>query len=164
MTQPIEAHIEARLSGSMKEAALAFIGHLAARGLTFRRDMGECWKDKIYYWVQHGDACICFIAIGDPDEPEHRWTIWSDDSAAYEDPTVSDEIRNTAWRRVDHCSSCGSCGGGREKLVFGRRFPRVCGCTFRIDNALPADLPFLKTLVDLRLMYENITTHGGHEA
>ncbi|MBR3765401.1 MAG: hypothetical protein IKK57_12730 [Clostridia bacterium] len=164
MTPPIEAHIEAHLSCSPKEAALSFVRYLTARGLTFHRDTRNCWKDKIYYWVQHGDACICFISIGDPDEPEHRWTIWSGDCAAYETSAVRDEIRNAAWRYVNHCGSCGSCDGGREKLVFGRRFPQVCGCTFRIDNAVPADLPFLKAMVDLQLRHASMTTHGGHEA
>ena len=94
---------------------------------------------------------VCFIAIKDPDEPDNLWTIWSDDSSAYEDASISDEIKNIGWRYVDHCGNCGSCGGGKEKNIFGKSFPQVCGCTFRIDNAMQEDLPFLKTMIDLRI-------------
>ena len=38
-----------------------------------------------------------------------------------------------------------------EKNIFGKSFPQVCGCAFRIDNATQEDLPFLKTMVDLRI-------------
>ena len=64
---------------------------------------------------------------------------------------MSDEIKNVGWQYVDHCGNCGSCGGGKEKIIFGKSFPRVCGCTFRIDNAKQEDLPFLKTMVNLRM-------------
>lgn len=36
-------------------------------------------------------------------------------------------------------------------FIFGKNFPRVCGCTFRIDNAKQDDLPFLKVMIDLRV-------------
>ena len=135
----------------MKQTALDFVKHLRKNGLTFYRDNCDCWKDKIYYWVKLGDECVCFIAIADPDEPNNLWTVWSDDCKAYEDAPVSDEIKNVGWQYVDHCGNCGSCGGGKEKIIFGKSFPRVCGCTFRIDNAKQEDLPFLKTMVNLRM-------------
>lgn len=135
----------------MLETALSFVEYLRACGLIFHRDTGDCWRDKIYYWVQRGDECICFIAIADPDEPQNRWTVWSDDSASYENDSVNEEIRAVGWRHIGFCGSCGSCGGGREKIIFGRRFPRVCGCTFRIDNPAQNELSFLKKMIDLRL-------------
>ena len=149
MTKQIETCIEEHLSGNIKQTALNFVKHLRKNGLTFYRDTCDCWKDKIQYWVKLDDKCVCFIAIADPDEPENFWTVWSDDCKAYEDASVSDEIKNTGWRWVDLCGNCGSCGGGTEKVIFGRRFPSVCGCTFRIDNAVQTDLPFLKEMVDL---------------
>ena len=51
---------------------------------------------------------------------------------------------------VDHCGKCGSCGGGKHKIVFGKHFDNVCGCTFRVDNPTAFDLPFLKKMVELR--------------
>lgn len=151
MTKQIETYINENLCGNMKQTALDFVKHLRKNGLTFYRDNCDCWKDKIYYWVKLGDECVCFIAIADPDEPDNLWTVWSDDCKAYEDAPVSDEIKNVGWQYVDHCGNCGSCGGGKEKNIFGKSFPRVCGCTFRIDNATQEELPFLKTMVDLRM-------------
>ena len=151
MTKQIETYIDENLCGEMKQTALVFVEYLKENGLTFYRDTCDCWKDKIYYWVKRGDKCVCFITIADPDEPENFWTVWSDDSKAYEDASVSDEIKNVGWQYVDHCGNCGSCGGGKEKIIFGKSFPRVCGCTFRIDNATQEDLPFLKTMVNLRM-------------
>ena len=151
MTKQIETYINENLCGNMKQTALDFVKHLRKNGLTFYRDNCDCWKDKIYYWVKLGDECVCFIAIADPDEPDNLWTVWSDDCKAYEDAPVSDEIKNVGWQYVDHCGNCGSCGGGKEKIIFGKSFPRVCGCTFRIDNAKQEDLPFLKTMVNLRM-------------
>lgn len=151
MTKQIETYIEEHLSGNMKQTAMDFVKHLRKNGLTFYRDTCDCWKNKIYYWVKLGNECVCFIAIKDPDEPDNLWTVWSDNSKAYEDVAVSDEIKNFGWKYVDYCGNCGSCGGGKEKVIFGKRFPRVCGCTFRIDNAMRENLPFLKTMVDLRI-------------
>lgn len=91
-----------------------------------------------------------FIAIKDPDEPKNLWTVWSDDSKAYEASDVEEEIKNIAWNYVDHCGKCGSCGGGKHKVVFGKHFDSVCGCTFRVDNPTAFDLPFLKKMVELR--------------
>lgn len=151
MDKQIENYIEESLSGEMRQTAMNFIEYLKANRLTFYKDNGDCWKDKIYYWVKHNDGCVCYIVIKDPDEPDHNWTIWSDDSSAYENADIGEEIKNVGWNCVDYCSSCGSCGGGRQKVIFGKSFERVCGCTFRIDNAMQSDLPFLKTMIDLRL-------------
>lgn len=162
MKEQIENYIDKNLSGEMKQTALDFVSYLKKNGLTFYRDTCDCWKEKIYYWVKFGEECVCFIAIKDPDEPENFWTVWSDECAAYESKTVGDDVKVVGWSHVDFCGNCGSCGGGREKVIFGRRFPGVCGCTFRIDNAVETDLPFLKEMADLRikeLMNNNVIDH-----
>ena len=148
----IEDHIRRELSGSDMQTALDFVGFLREKGLHFHRDTCECWRDKIYYWVQSGDNCVCFIAIADPDEPENRWTVWSDDMGgeALAAAQVDSAIREAAWRHIDHCGHCGSCGGGCRKVIFGREFDDVCGCTFRVDNPAPEDLPFLIAMAELR--------------
>lgn len=151
MNKQIETYINEHLPGEMKLTALNFVKYLKENGLTFYRDTCDCWKDKIYYWVKLGDKCVCFIAIADPDESDNLWTIWSDDSSVYEDASMSDEFKNVGWQYVDYCGNCGSCGGGKEKVIFGKSSPRVCGCTFRIDNATHEELPFMKTMVDLRI-------------
>lgn len=163
MTKQIETYIEEYLSGETKKAALEFVKYLKANELTFYKDTCECWKDKVYYWVKLGDECVCFIAIKDPHEPNNFWTVWSNDSSAYEDASISDEIKNIGWQYVDHCGNCGSCDGGKEKVIFGKSFPQVCGCTFRIDNAAQETLPFLKAMVCLRireLQNNDIVSHS----
>ena len=151
MNKTIIDYINENLSGEAKQTALDFANFLESKQLTFYKDMCDCWKDKIYYWVKKNDSCVCFVAIMDPDEPDNLWTVWSDDSPFYADASISDEIKNIGWEYVDHCGNCGSCGGGKEKVIFGKTFPRVCGCTFRIDNAKQTDIPFLKTMVEMKI-------------
>lgn len=150
MTKQIEDSIREHLFEEAQTTALEFVGFLRRKNIKFYKDNGSCWKDKIYYWLQFNEECIAFIAIKDPDEPENDWTIWSDDSRAYEDSSAEEAIKNIAWKYVNHCSNCGSCDGGKHKIVFGKNFDRVCGCTFRIDNPTTSDLPFLKKMVELR--------------
>lgn len=157
MTEPnIEDYILNELSADDRDIALDFINYLKDSRLTFYKDNCECWKDKIYYWVKCGDKCVCFIAINDPDEKDNRWTVWSDDMELPEKYPVSDSIKESAWRHIDHCGNCGSCGGGRSKEVFGRVFDNVCGCTFRVDNPDIDDLAFLKVMVDIGINAEVI--------
>lgn len=145
----IENYIEENLTDEARQTAMEFVNYLRTNELEFVKDNGY-WKDKIYYLIKCRNECVCFIAINDPDEPENLWTIWSDDSTVYEDSSVEEEIKNIAWQYVDLCGNCGSCGGGKNKIVFGKSFERVCGCTFRVDNPKAGDLPFLKKMVDLR--------------
>lgn len=147
----IEKYINENLSSEVKQTALSFVDYLKANNLTFYKDNSDCWKDKIYYWVNCGDECVCFIAINDPDEQQNLWTVWSDESKLYEYYAVNEEIKETAWRYVDHCGNCGSCGGGKQKIIFGKTFDSVCGCTFKIDNPKSDDLSFLKIMIDLRI-------------
>lgn len=157
MTEPnIEDYVLNELSADDRDIALDFINYLKDSRLTFYKDNCECWKDKIYYWVKCGDKCVCFIAINDPDEKDNRWTVWSDDMELPEKYPVSDSIKESTWRHIDHCGNCGSCGGGRSKEVFGRVFDNVCGCTFRVDNPDIDDLAFLKVMVDIGINAEVI--------
>ena len=137
----------------MRQTALEFVEYLAEKGLTFYKDNCDCWKDKIYYWVKLNEQCVCFIAVKDPDEPDNQWTVWSEDCKIYEDPNVPQDIKTVAWEHIDYCGSCGSCGGGKQKQVFGKTFDRVCGCTFRVDNAALKELPFLKKMAEMRIKY-----------
>ena len=149
MAKQIENYVEENLTDRAQQTALEFINYLRTNELDFVKDNGY-WKDKIYYLIKFRNECVCFIAIRDPDEPKNFWTIWSDDSRVYEDSSVEEDIKNIAWKYVDHCGNCGSCGGGKYKIVFGKRFEKVCGCTFRVDNPKASDLPFLKKMVEMR--------------
>ncbi len=149
----IKDYIRRELSPNDQKIAFEFINYLKDNNLIFYKDNCDCWKDKIYYWVKFNDKSVCFIAINDPDETDNNWTVWSDDMD-FEYPEncpVDDKIKNDAWDHIDHCSNCGSCSGGRHKIIFGKEFDDVCGCTFRIDNPSFDDLPFLKAMVKIRI-------------
>lgn len=149
----IEDYIYKELSSEEQKVAIEFVRFLKENHLDFYKDNCEYWKEKIYYWVKSGEECICFISIKNPDEKSNHWTVWSADMGSewLEDTMVDDEIKEFAWKYVDHCGHCGSCGGGRHKVIFGKAFDDVCGCTFRIDNPKQEDLKFLKTMEEIRL-------------
>ncbi len=149
----IEYYIQRELSLSDQEVAMEFVGFLKDNNLRFYKDCGSYWKDKIYYWVKREEDCVCFIAIKNPDEECNHWTVWSADmhSEWFDKEAVSDKVKESAWKYVDHCKSCGSCDGGRRKVIFGKAFDDVCGCTFRIDNPKQEDLFFLKKMVEIRM-------------
>lgn len=149
MIKQIENYVEENLTAGAQQTALEFIHYLRTNEFEFFKDNGY-WKDKIYFLIKYRNECACFIAIKNPDEPKNLWTIWSDNSRAYEDSSVEEDIKDIAWRHVDHCSNCGSCGGGKRKIVFGKSFERVCECTFRVDNPTAIDLSFLKKMIELR--------------
>ena len=149
----IEEYIDRELSSEEQKVAKDFIAYLKEKNLVFYKDNCDYWKDKIYYWVKSGDECICFIAINNPDEKNNHWTVWSADMGSewLEEASVDDEVKELAWKYVDHCGHCGSCGGGRHKAIFGKEFDDVCGCTFRMDNPKLEDLIFMKTMVEIRV-------------
>ena len=149
----IKYNIQSELSPEEQETAMDFVRFLKEKQLSFYKDNGAYWKDKIYYWVKQNEDCVCFIAIKNPDEKINHWTIWSADMSFewIEKESISDEVKETAWKYVNHCKNCGSCGGGRRKVIFGREFDYVCGCTFRIDNPKMEDLLFLKKMVEIRM-------------
>ena len=153
MTKQIEEYIKENLIGEAQTTALEFVAFLRSNNIEFYKDNGSCWKDKIYYWLKFKNEYVAFIAIKDPDEPENLWTVWSDDIKAFETDIIDDKIKNTAWKHIDFCGHCGSCGGGKHKVVFGKEFSEVCGCTFRIDNPQLNDLTFLKKMVELSKLH-----------
>jgi len=154
----IADYIVAELSSDEQKIALDFVGFLKSNGLEFVKDEGY-WKDKIYYIIKLNDKCVCFIAIKDPDEPGNHWTVWSDDmsSISLADYPIKSELKKIAWSHVDGCGNCGSCAGGKPKIIFGKEFAKVCGCTFRIDNPSAEDLRFMKKMVSIRK--EEILSH-----
>lgn len=147
----LEDYVISELSMEDQRIALNFISYLRNSGMEFVKDKGY-WKDKIYYLIKYQEKCVCFIAIKDPDEKENRWTVWSDDihSDWLGEKQLEEDMKAIAWSHVDTCENCGSCGGGKPKVIFGKEFSRVCGCTFRIDNPSAGDLLFMKKMVEIR--------------
>lgn len=148
--ESIEKIINRELHSYDKATALDFVTSLRDNELTFFRDRGY-WRDKIYFWVQYGTDCVCFIAIKDPDEPENRWTVWSEniDPVYLAENAVDDRLKKIAWEHVD-CGVCGSCGEEKPKIIFGRKFNNVCGTNFRFDNPDKNDLEFMKKMVEIK--------------
>ena len=148
----ISDFITENLSLHDKKIALDFIDFLKNQGCELIKDNGY-WKNKIYYLVKWQNKYVCFIAIKDPDEPHNRWTVWSDDMSSdflsIQEEDVS--LKQSAWTHVDLCGKCGSCGGGRKKIIFGKTFDNVCGCTFRFDNPNSNDLTTLKKIAEIRI-------------
>ena len=124
----IKEYICTQLPFEEQCVALNFVSFLETNGITFHKDNSDCWKNKIYYWCKYNDDCVCFISI------------------KYD---ADNEIKKLVWKYVDHCDHCGSCRGGQHKIIFGREFRDVCGCTFRVDNPTIEDLPFLKEMIKL---------------
>lgn len=152
-SKTIEDYINDNLTDEAKSIALDFVSFLRENDIEFYKDNGTCWKGKIYYHLKFNGKFVGFIALKNPDEPENMWTVWSDSSKAFEDGNIDDKIKETAYKHIDFCGKCGSCGGGRKKIIFGKEFNKVCGCTFRTDNPNKEDLPFLKKTIELHKEY-----------
>lgn len=144
-------YINWELEDADRENASELIHFLEDKQMSFYKDNSVCWKDKIYYWIKYGETCVAYISIKDPDEKNIRWTVWSDDvnSEWLEQNCVNDKIKIIAWKNIDFCCNCGSCGGGRRKNVFGKEFDNVCGCTFRVDNPGADDISFIKEMISI---------------
>ena len=156
----IKEYANSELLGAKRDRALEFITYLEEKQLYFHRDTGPYWLDKIYYWVQLHGKCVCFIAINEDGPGANHWTVWSDDMGSewLENANVAPHVKEIAWEKVDHCGHCGSCRGGKPKVIFGKAFDEVCGCTFRADNPDTEEVEFLKIMVDIRIkeiMYSN---------
>lgn len=147
----IQDYIYEELSFDDQRIAFDFIEYLKENEMEFVKDNGY-WKDKIYYLIIFNTKYVCFISIKDPDEKDNHWTIWSDDmdSNWFDKFSIEKRIKEAAWKYIDFCGNCGSCGGGRHKVIFGKEFENVCGCTFRIDNPDTDALLFMKKMVQIR--------------
>ncbi|MDD4124338.1 MAG: hypothetical protein PHW77_01235 [Eubacteriales bacterium] len=148
----IEDYINDELPFNDQQNAMEFVEYLKNYKMEFIKD-NDYWKNKIYYIIKYNNKCVCFIAIKDPDEKDNRWTVWSDDmgSKCFEEFQTQKGLKVTAWKHIDFCGNCGSCGDGRRKIIFGKEFNNVCVCTFRIDNPDKEDLLFMKTMVEIRI-------------
>lgn len=151
MNKSIYSFIHETLDFEDEAIALNLVDYLKVQKTEFIKDNGF-WKNKIYYLVKYKNEYVCFIAIKDPDEPHNRWTVWSEDmnSEFLANHPVSEKFKEIAWKHVDKCGNCGSCSGGRHKIIFGKTFNNVCGCTFRFDNPTQNDLPVLKKIIEIR--------------
>ncbi len=156
----IEAHIYEVLTGEAQRRALDFAAYLQTYDVTLERG-SDYWSDKRYWMIKYKDKYICFVLLNGHDADVHKdepegWTVWLDDADSrqsrwYENAPLDDELKEIAWRNVDHCANCGSCSGGTRKTIFGKEFHNICGTTFRFGNPNAADIECAKKLAVLRI-------------
>ena len=151
--QQIESCIEQQLSGETKELALDFVSYLAANGMQMER-IGGYWENQHYYGAKYRNEYVCFILInGTGDEAEFfPLTIWLEggNSHWYDRDLQEKPIREIAWKNVDICAHCGSCGGGTRKRIFGKEFDNVCRTPLRFVNPDSHTMKYLKKIIEIR--------------
>ncbi len=139
--------------GSEKSKLLEFVDFLKSNDMEFERGTGY-WENQLYFMVKYHNEYVCFILInGTGDESDLApLTIWSDDSGSkwYENYPIKVHQKEIAWSNVDFCVSCGACGGGICKNIFGRTFNNVCRTTMRFVNPDEKTLEFIKRIVEIR--------------
>ena len=149
----IERAVKANLRGDNLENALGFTAFLRANKMQFVRGKGY-WQDKLYFLVKYKNDFVCFILIGAeyPGEAPDRWIIWADNSGSncFEDFPLDERMKEIAWANVDTCGSCGYCGGGTRKTLFGKAFDRVCITPMSFLNPDAETMGFVKKMVAIR--------------
>ncbi len=145
----IEDYIKIELKEEDQIPALEYIKFLEENDLEIRKDNGDFWKDKIYYWILYKNKCVAFIAIKDPEETAVDWTVYSDDikEEFLLEEYITKEEKEIAFKHIDGCR----CGGGPKKM-FGEDVEWVCGTNFRFNNPTIEDLPFMKKMIKLKMM------------
>ncbi|OGO91771.1 MAG: hypothetical protein A2Y17_13520 [Clostridiales bacterium GWF2_38_85] len=155
--QKIKSHIIDALTGDAQKNALEFFEYLTANEMLFEKGKGY-WEDKHYWMIKYKDKYVCFILIngsedkiGDKTEPD-GWIIWSDDSDSdwFADFPLDNHLKKIAWENVDVCANCGSCSGGKNKTIFGKKFDNVCRTTFRFNNPSSPAMECLQKMVEIR--------------
>ena len=134
----IEDVLCAELPFADQTIALDFVRYLHEAETNCIRDNGY-WKDKRYYRVKFHQGYVCFLSISDPDEKENRWTVWSApmDADCLSEFPIDEELKEIAWKHVDPCASCGSCGGGKRKAVFGGCLKMYANARFGLIIPMP---------------------------
>lgn len=137
----------------LKNNAFDFIDFLNKNSVSFERIYGY-WKNQNYWIVKYKNECLCYILInGTGDEKQFApLTIWTDDSNSdwYEKAALSDELKLIAWNNVDYCVNCGSCSGGKTKLIFGKEFKNVCRTAMIFTNPDKLEFDLIKKLICFR--------------
>jgi hypothetical protein len=149
--EKIEDFINEVLTGDIQKNALEFIACLRVNGMLFERVNKGYWEDKLYWYINYKGKSVCFILINGYEKG--HWTIWSDDdrdSNWFRDFPLDEKMKEIAWKNVDICENCGSCGGGTNKTIFGKDFNNVCCTVMRFTNPDVETLECMKKMVEIR--------------
>ncbi len=149
----IENAILQELTGDDQKKTLDFVVFLCLNEMEFIRGDGY-WSNQFYWMIKFKEQYVCFILINGTGAEEKftPLTIWSDDSNSnwYANSPLEQRLKEIAWNNVDSCGHCGSCSGGRQKIIFGKAFDNVCRTTFRFVNPDVQTLVCVKQLVVIR--------------
>lgn len=149
----IEKIVGDSFTGAAQKNLLAFLAFLKANEMRFERGKGY-WENQFYWMIRYKGESVCFILInGTGAEAKFApLTIWSDDSGSnwFEDFPLDEHMKEIAWKNADFCESCGSCGGGTPKTLFGKKFDNICRTTMRFINPDAETLAFVKKMIGIR--------------
>lgn len=149
----IEQMIQEVLTGETRANALDFVAHLRDNGIPIQESEG--------YWdIAYQGKSLCFIMITGSEEAPGPFTIWSDQEPGsfvtwpegeHADCPVDERVRETAWKHVNFCASCGGdCSPGLRKVVLGRAFDGVCSSALAFTDPDAEALECAKAMVDVR--------------
>lgn len=137
----------------LKDATVDFLTYLNNNSVEFERLLGY-WKNQFYWMAKYNNECVCYILLnGTGDESQFSpLTIWMDDSLSdtYENAYISENLKKSAWKNVDYCVHCGSCSGGRYRIIFGKGFDNVCRCQMRFTNPGKQEFETVRELIKIR--------------
>ena len=146
---------------SERANALDFIAHLRTKEVDI--PLGKAGDYYIWSLTYKGEE-VCLLEIEVPATEDTALIIFScdpkswvtgvedDNSGEYVDASVKDYIKEAAWANVRPCCHCKEkCRPGSSKIVFGKRFDNLCGCTFMFDNPGGAALECAKKMIDARI-------------
>jgi len=139
----LENAINASLTGESKTNAVDFSAYLDVNGMEYKEGQ-----------VSYNDTGICHIYIDGSDQIPGPWTVWSDDSAVYENIDVSpdEQTRDIAWKHANVCGNCGgNCSPGTQKTIFGKEFNNICTSTFMFTDPNAEELECIKKLLEIRI-------------
>lgn len=138
---------------TLKEDTVDFLTYLNNNSIEFERLSGY-WKNQFYWMAKYNNGCVCYILLNGKDDEKQfsPLTIWTDDSlsATYEKAYISEDLKKSAWKNIDYCVHCGSCSGGRYRIIFGKGFDNVCRCQMRFTNPDEQEFETIKELIKIR--------------
>lgn len=138
---------------SLKNNTIDLISYINNNSTSFEQLFGY-WENQLYFMVKYKNESVCYILLnGTGDEKQFSpLTIWSDDSGSkwYENFNLPEELKQVAYSNIDYCVHCGSCSGGKRKIIFGREFDNVCMCVFRFTNPDEQEFNLIKELINAR--------------
>lgn len=137
----------------LKQQTLDFLAYLNHHSMKFERLFGY-WRNQFYWQVSYDGESICYILLnGTGDEAQFApLTIWMDDSLSdtYENAYISENLKKSAWKNIDYCVHCGSCSGGRYRIIFGKGFDSVCRCQMKFTNPDEQEFETIRELIKIR--------------